>query len=217
MLSLVKLRSSVSMSGPSATAKPMSPKISATSSNTWLTGWMRPSCSGPSRTGSVTSAFSVARRAVSAPRSSSALRASSASLTRALSPLTAWPKALRWSAGSVPSLAISSGTRPFLPSAAMRTRSMASEVARAADLGEERALRGRRGRWFQPLRAFATSSSRSGTQCHPAMRASAECRDCSTRDLAAAGSRQVAGTTSGHDARTSRRLRAWRRPGRRAP
>ena len=44
------------MSGPSAMAKPMSPKISATSSNTWLTGWMRPSCSGPARTGSVTSA-----------------------------------------------------------------------------------------------------------------------------------------------------------------
>ena len=45
------------------------------------------------------SACSVARRAESAPRSSSALRPSSASLTRALRPLTAWPKALRCSAG----------------------------------------------------------------------------------------------------------------------
>ena len=52
------------MSGPSAMAKPMSPKISATSSNTWLTGWMRPSCNGPTRTGSVTSAVSAASRAV---------------------------------------------------------------------------------------------------------------------------------------------------------
>ena len=30
------------MSGPSATAKPMSAKISTHSSKTWLTGWMRP-------------------------------------------------------------------------------------------------------------------------------------------------------------------------------
>ena len=62
MLSLVKLRSSVSMSGPSATAKPMSAKISTHSSNTWETGWMRPSAIAPSRTGSVTSACSLARR-----------------------------------------------------------------------------------------------------------------------------------------------------------
>ncbi len=53
--SLVKLRSSVSMSGPSATAKPMSAKIAVSSSITWLIGWMRPASAGASRTGSVTS------------------------------------------------------------------------------------------------------------------------------------------------------------------
>ena len=58
--------------------------------------------------------------------SSAALRASSASLTRALRSLTACPKPLRSSGGSEPSVAISSGMRPFLPSAAMRTRSMAA-------------------------------------------------------------------------------------------
>src|SRR5581483_5663439 len=82
-------------------------------------------------TGSVTSARSAARRADSSPRSSSALRASSASLMRAFRPLTAWPNALRWSAGSELSVAISSGTRPLRPSAAMRTRSMAARSAAA--------------------------------------------------------------------------------------
>ncbi len=41
-LSLVKLKSSLSMSGPSATEKPMSAKMATISSVTWLIGWMRP-------------------------------------------------------------------------------------------------------------------------------------------------------------------------------
>ena len=42
MLSAVKLCQSSSISGPSATAKPRSAKISASSSITWLTGWTDP-------------------------------------------------------------------------------------------------------------------------------------------------------------------------------
>ena len=53
------------MSGPSATAKPMSAKIAVISSITWLIGWMRPVATGASRTGKVTSSVSEARRAAS--------------------------------------------------------------------------------------------------------------------------------------------------------
>ncbi len=42
MLSAEKLCQSSSISGPVATAKPRSAKISASSSITWLTGWMLP-------------------------------------------------------------------------------------------------------------------------------------------------------------------------------
>ena len=140
------------MSGPSATAKPMSAKISTTSSNTWLTGWMRPSCSGPRRTGSVTSAFSLARRAESAPRSSSALRPSSASLTRALRPLTACPKALRWS-----------------PRQRAERRHQLGHAPLLAERGDAHALDAPRGR-RQPRsrRASALSrAARSVVSCHP--------------------------------------------------
>ena len=44
-----------------------------------------------------------------------------------------------------PSVAISSETRPFLPSAAMRTCSSARKIGRGGDLGEELALRALRG------------------------------------------------------------------------
>ena len=43
----------------------MSAKISTTSSNTWLTGWIRPSVTAPKRTGRVTSARSVFSRSSS--------------------------------------------------------------------------------------------------------------------------------------------------------
>ena len=63
------------MSGPSAIEKPRSPKIAVISSITWLIGWMRPRSAGDWRTGSVTSTFSAASRAVIAASFSSALRA----------------------------------------------------------------------------------------------------------------------------------------------
>jgi hypothetical protein len=44
------------------------------------------------------------------------LRSSSASVTRVLTALTDWPNALRSSGGSLPSVCMSSETRPFLPS-----------------------------------------------------------------------------------------------------
>ncbi len=64
--SAVKLCSSSSTSGPSATEKPRSAKIATISSVTWLTGWMRPMSIPLGRTGSVTSTASEARRASSA-------------------------------------------------------------------------------------------------------------------------------------------------------
>ena len=72
----------------------MSAKISTHSSNTWLTGWMRPCVSGPGATGSVTSARSDARRLASAAPSSAALRASSAAADPLLDAVDACPKAL---------------------------------------------------------------------------------------------------------------------------
>ncbi len=68
MLRAVKLWKSSSMCGPSATVKPIAPKIATTSSMVWLIGWMRPS--GSARTGRVTSMRSVLRRAASASASS---------------------------------------------------------------------------------------------------------------------------------------------------
>ena len=57
MLRAVKLWKSSSISGPSATVKPISPKMATISSMVWLTGWMRPSASG--RGGRVTSTRSL--------------------------------------------------------------------------------------------------------------------------------------------------------------
>src|SRR6516165_4224803 len=51
------------MSGPSATANPISAKIAVSSSMTWVIGWTRPISAGASRTGSVTSTLSVLSRA----------------------------------------------------------------------------------------------------------------------------------------------------------
>ena len=76
-LSLPKLRSSVSISGPSAMAKPISAKIAVNSSTTWLIGWMRPVSAGASRTGSVTSSLSVLSRASSAASLRTRLRSGS--------------------------------------------------------------------------------------------------------------------------------------------
>src|SRR5689334_2776708 len=126
MLSFVKLRSSVSMSGPSATARPMSAKIAVSSSITWLIGWMRPTSAGVSRSGSVTSRRSVLRRASSVAFLSASRRAVSASVTRSLRPLISGPLDLRSSGVIAPSVRSSAETEPLLPSAATRTASSAA-------------------------------------------------------------------------------------------
>src|SRR5262245_55223986 len=120
------------MSGPSAIAKPRSPKIAAISSITWLIGWMRPRSAGDCLTGSVTSTFSAASRAVIAASRSSALRAPSASVTRFFSPLMAGPFTCRSSGVIEPSVFRSSDTEPFLPSAETRTASIACSSGAAA-------------------------------------------------------------------------------------
>ena len=79
MLSAVKLYHWVSISGPSATVKPRSAKISASSSITWLTGWTVPwTLSGA---GSDRSSVSVASLRSSSAASSAAFRWRCAALT----------------------------------------------------------------------------------------------------------------------------------------
>ena len=84
MLSAVKLCQSSSISGPVATAKPMSAKISASSSITWLTGWMVPRAAIGA--GSVRSIVSRANWSLSAACSSASLRAAKAALTLSRKP-----------------------------------------------------------------------------------------------------------------------------------
>ena len=79
MLSAVKLCQSSSISGPSATAKPRSAKISASSSITWLTGWTVPL--GISWAGSDRSIVSVASLRSSSAVSSADLRSAIADVT----------------------------------------------------------------------------------------------------------------------------------------
>lgn len=114
---------------PSATENPRSAKISMSSSITCETGWIRPSLSGPSLTGSVMSALSEASRASSAASSNFDLRTSRASVTRDLTWLTDCPKAFRSSGASLPSFDISADSEPFLPSAPIRTSSSAARSA----------------------------------------------------------------------------------------
>src|SRR5712691_1323552 len=114
------------MSGPSATAKPMSAKIAVSSSTTWLIGWMRPISAADSRTGSVTSTVSVLSRALSVWSFSASRRAAMAAVTRSFSPLMSGPCCLRSSGDIVPSVLSSADTEPLLPSAATRTASSAA-------------------------------------------------------------------------------------------
>src|SRR6185312_3839275 len=113
------------MSGPSATAKPMSAKMAVSSSVTWLIGWMRPASTGASRTGSVTSTLSVFSRASSAAFLSVSRRAAMASVTRSFRPLIFGPCALRSSGVMPPSVLSNADTEPLFPSAATRTDSSA--------------------------------------------------------------------------------------------
>ncbi len=106
------------MSGPSAIEKPISAKIAASSSITWLIGWMRPGSSRrcAHRQGDVERLggeprferrfLEHARGARRAPRS-----------TASFSALMAAPCALRSSGAILPSVASRAEIEPFLPSA----------------------------------------------------------------------------------------------------
>src|SRR2546423_3326964 len=131
-LSSVKLYSSVSMSGPSATAKPMSAKMAVSSSLTCVNGWTRPTSAGGSRTGRGTSTVSVLSRASSACALRTSLRAAIAALTSSLRPLISGPFRFRSSALMLPSIFSTSEIAPFLPSAATRTLSSAASSGPAA-------------------------------------------------------------------------------------
>src|SRR5262249_27420188 len=132
MLSLVKLRSSVSISGPSATAKPMSAKIAVSSSVTWLIGCTRPDSADASRTGNVTSTVSVLSLASSAAAASLSFAAAMATVIRSFNPLIAGPWTFRSPGVIVPSVFRSAEPEPLLPSAATRTASsVASSFAEA--------------------------------------------------------------------------------------
>src|SRR6476646_11025429 len=122
------------MSGPSATAKPMSAKMAVSSSTTCVIGCTRPLSAGASRTGSVTSTVSPARRASSAAAPSSSLRAAIAAVARSFRPLIAGPCSLRSSGVMPPSVLSSAETEPLLPNAATRTASSAASSLAAAML-----------------------------------------------------------------------------------
>src|SRR3984893_12540594 len=120
------------MSGPSATANPMSAKIAVSSSTTWLMGWTRPISVGGSRTGSVMSTVSVLSRCSSASPRNASLRAAIAALSRSLRLLMSGPCSLRASGVIVPSVFNSADTEPLRPSAATRTASSAASSLAAA-------------------------------------------------------------------------------------
>src|SRR5262245_60460945 len=127
------------MSGPSATAKPMSAKIAVSSSVTWLIGCTRPISAGASRTGRVTSTASLLRRTSSVASASPALRAAIAAVTRSLRPLMSGPCCLRSSGVMAPSVFNSADTVPLLPSAATRIASSAGSSGAAAMAGRSSA------------------------------------------------------------------------------
>src|SRR6185437_9330976 len=132
------------MSGPSATAKPISAKMAVISSIAWLIGWMRPVSTPGSGTGRVTSSASRLSCASSAARLSNTRRAARASVTRSFSALMAAPRSLRSSGASLPSVASSAEIDPFLPSAAMRAASSAlssDALSIAASVSRSRADR----------------------------------------------------------------------------
>src|SRR5579862_917921 len=107
------------MSGPSATAKPMSAKMAVSSSITCVIGCTRPNSAGASRTGSVASPSATLRSAI-------------AVLTLSLRPLMAGPCALRSSGVMAPSVFSSAVIEPLLPSAATRNDSSAASSLAAA-------------------------------------------------------------------------------------
>src|SRR5688572_16784528 len=118
MLRAVKFLKSSSMSGPSATSKPISPKIATISSMVWLIGCRRPSGSG--RAGRVMSSVSVFSRWFSASSCRALLRASIASVRASFRWFSDWPAALRSSGDRLPRVFMRLVTSPFLPSASTR-------------------------------------------------------------------------------------------------
>src|SRR5574338_380652 len=109
MLSAVKLYHWVSISGPSATEKPRSAKISASSSITWLTGWTVPR--GASGAGSDRSIVSVASLRSSSAFSRASLRSVIAPClpsrrTRTASSACRSGAAAIWSMRSSPAMAL---------------------------------------------------------------------------------------------------------------
>src|SRR3982075_207531 len=120
------------MSGPSAIENPISAKMTLTSSNTWLSGWIRPCSAGVSRSGSVTSTVSEDSRASSAADFKMSRRAVSACVTLSLARLIAAPCVLRSSGEILPSVDSSAEIEPFLPSEATRTASSAASSFAAA-------------------------------------------------------------------------------------
>ena len=127
ILSAVKLCQSSSISGPSATANPISAKISANSSMTWLTGCTVPR--GASGAGSVISTRSLASRRFRSAVSRSAFLPASADVMLSRSPLMMGPWVCRSSGDMLPMVFSSAETLPCLPSAAIRTASNESSVS----------------------------------------------------------------------------------------
>ena len=124
MFSASKLYQSFSICGPSATVKPISAKIAATSSVTCETGWIVP---WPRlRDGKVTSSHSLRRRSSSAASARPAFLAFKAELISSFSAFSFGPATWRSSGVILPSSRIFKETSPFLPTAAMRKSSSAA-------------------------------------------------------------------------------------------
>src|SRR5438270_7322997 len=129
MLSAVKLYHWVSISGPSATEKPRSAKISASSSITWLTGWTVPlRLAGAGRERSI---GSVASLRSSSAASSAVFRDAMASLMASRSAWTFGASAARVAASIAPSDFRSAVTEPDLPRSATRTESSSCKFSAA--------------------------------------------------------------------------------------
>ena len=131
MLSAPKLCQSLSMSGPSATANPIAPKIAMISSVVRLTGWIDPT--SPAAGGSVTSSRSAASLAASSALSSTARRASMDAANSSRSAFSAAPRARRSSGASLPSSLSSPVSAPDFPSHPHPHRIERAEIARGRD------------------------------------------------------------------------------------
>ncbi len=113
MFSASKLWNSSSISGPSATAKPICEKMAVISSRPCCTG-----CNAPQvavRPGNVTSIRSASIRVALAFTASSASLCSSAVANAALVRFTCWPITGRSAGGNLPTPLSTSVNAPFLP------------------------------------------------------------------------------------------------------